>query len=543
MSQPNIQHPKDTDTMPQHSAQQTPLPPEKKSGMGKVRDLARYFGRRMQRGVQKDLLGYKRNHHLRFFESVLSDRTHPRNDTPPIHELQGHIRLRTLTALRWLAVLGQTLAILVVHFGLGFSVPLGICLGTIAASAWLNLFTLFRFSPQKFLDNREAAFYIAFDICQLCTLLCFTGGLQNPFAVLILAPVTIAASALPLRQTVLLGLLALVGTGLLTVSHLALPWGDDSQFSMPSIYVAGVWTALSFSVFFFAAYAHRIAMEGAQMRSALAATQFVMAREERLSALGGLAAAAAHELGTPLATIQMTAQEMAEEIESGDKIDEAVLRDDAHLLISQSKRCRDILGRLSQRGDAGDIMHDRIRLDALLKEAAHPFLDMPSGPEIVFDIQSDEEAGSFSGPGTPPMLARRPEIIYGLRNFIENATQYARSQVKISTLWDEDQVSITIMDDGAGFSQDVLTRLGEPYLNPRQDIGRKRSKKAGLGLGFFIAKTLLERTGASIQFNNATNDNQLETIAGAYVSTVWPSVALLAGDSGLYSSRELETME
>lgn len=473
------------------------------------------------------------------------------DNTLPFSRLRGPVRLRTLTTLRWLAVIGQTLAILIVHFGLGFELPLGICLGIIAISAWLNIFIMLRFSAQRFLSDKEASLYLGFDILQLCGLLFLTGGLENPFATLILAPATIAASVLPIRQTVLIALLALCGIGLLSLFHLPLPWVAPDDFTVPDIYVAGVWAALSFSVLFFCAYAHRIAIESAQMRSALAATQIILSREERLSALGGLAAAAAHELGTPLATMQVTAREMAEELKGNDPIDRNFLREDADLLVSQAHRCRDILGRLSSHGDEGDAMHNQVRLDSLLKEAASPFLDQANGAKIIFETAYDPSLSA------PPILLRRPEIIYGLRNFIENALRFAKEEVLISAIADEDQISITISDDGPGFSPEVLSRLGEPYVNlkPRNQrakvqrvaIGTKEHETSqlsgyeGMGLGFFIAKTLLERTQAVIYFENLhdehpdKDDRQSystaytpQKIDGAMVSAVWPTKALRA---------------
>lgn len=430
--------------------------------------------------------------------------------------LRGPIRIRTLTTLRWLAVAGQMSAILVVHFAFGFPVALGLCLGAIAASAWLNIFAALRFSPQRFLSDGEATAYIAFDILQLCVLLFLTGGLQNPFAVLILAPVTIAASVLPLRQTIVIAALAIAGVGVLGVAHLPLPWRAGETLVFPPLINAGAWVALSFGVAFFAAYAHRIAQESAQMRSALAASQLVLAREERLAALGGLAAAAAHELGTPLATIQLTAKEMANELKG-----EGLLGEDARLLVEQAQRCRDILGRLSKGGAEADAMMDRIGLDLLLKEAAAPFLDARAGPAVIFEMKglAGEE---------PPVLRRRPEIIYGLRNIIENAVAYGRSKVLVTGDWSDADIEIEVHDDGRGFSPDILGRLGEPYLGKRSRgaarAGGERS--GGLGLGFFIAKTLLERTGADIVFDNHPWPEGGE--AGAWVAVRWPRAAVEA---------------
>lgn len=446
--------------------------------------------------------------------NALSDRQRRAMDS-----VRGPVRLRTLTTLRWLAVVGQTLAILTVHFGVGFATPLGLCIMAIAASAWLNLFTALRFSPQRFLTDREAAVFIAFDIIQLCALLAFTGGLLNPFSALIIAPVTIAASFLTLRYTVAVAALALAGVGILALYHMPLPWRPGEALALAPIYKFGVWAALSFSVIFFAAYAHRIAAESAQMRSALAATQLVLEREQRLSALGGLAAAAAHELGTPLATIQLTAKEMLRELGE----DEA-LRDDAALLVDQVKRCRDILSRLSRHGEAGDAIHDRVDVAGLLKEAAAPFLNETDGAQQRPAIRIETE----SSDGAPePMLRRRPEIVYGLRNFIENAMGFAAGDVRVGAVWSATRIVVDIEDDGPGFSPEVLARLGEPYVSSRFASRRGEAARAasgrtgGMGLGFFIAKSLIEGAGGAVSWRNRDG-------AGARVCVEWPLSAVIA---------------
>ncbi|MFQ5563271.1 MAG: ActS/PrrB/RegB family redox-sensitive histidine kinase [Parvularculaceae bacterium] len=436
-----------------------------------------------------------------------------------LEKLRGPVRLRTLTALRWLAIGGQTAAIVIVHFALGFPVPLGLCLSVIAASAWLNLFATFRYSPQRMLSDAEAAGYIGFDIVQLVVLLFLTGGLQNPFSALILAPVVIAASVLPRRQTVVVAALAVAGASIIGLLHMPLPWRPDETLELPRIYSAGVWVALTLSIVFFAAYAHRIAAESAQMRSALAATGMVLAREERLSALGALAAAAAHELGTPLATIQLTAKEMADDL-SG----QGPLEDDAKLLVSQAERCRDILSRLSRRSGEGDVYHDRIRIDSLLGEAAKPFYDRPDGPAVVFEVACADEAGQ------PPFVQRRPEIIYGLRNFIENAMAFALSEIRVVASVSENQLKVSVIDDGPGFSPEVLTRLGEPYITSRTHARTASGRKGGMGLGFFIAKTLLERTGAEVVFDNRREPDG--AVLGAWISASWPLEALMAEPAG-----------
>ncbi|MCB2112371.1 MAG: ActS/PrrB/RegB family redox-sensitive histidine kinase [Parvularculaceae bacterium] len=429
--------------------------------------------------------------------------------------LRGPVRLRTLTALRWLAVAGQLAAILIVHFALGFRVPLGLCLAAIAMSAWLNIFIMLRFSPRRYLSDQEAAASVIFDIVQLCALLFLTGGLQNPFSVLILAPVTIAASVLPLRLTILVGGCAFAGISALAAFNMPLPWRAGVEMALPPILSIGIWVSLSFAVAFFAAYAHRIAAESAQLKSALAASQLILAREERMAAIGGLAAAAAHELGTPLATIQLTAKEMADELAGA-----GLLEEDAKLLVSQAQRCREILGRLSNRGDARDVMMDRIAVDLMLKEAAEPFIDLRNGPAVIFDVKGAAEKAA-------PVLQRKPEIIYGLRNLVENAVGHAHSKVLVSADWDDANLSVEILDDGPGFSPDILGRLGEPYLGGRSRGRASSARTGGLGLGFFIAKTLLERTGAAIAFDNR-DWVDTPSHSGAWVSVKWPQSAILA---------------
>ncbi|MBI1391229.1 MAG: ActS/PrrB/RegB family redox-sensitive histidine kinase [Alphaproteobacteria bacterium] len=440
--------------------------------------------------------------------------------------LRGPVRLRTLTTLRWLAVAGQTAAVTTVHFGLGYPVALGLCLGAIAASAWLNLFTMLRFSPQHYLTDAEASASIGFDIIQLCVLLGLTGGLNNPFAALILAPVTIAASVLPMRATALIGALAFAGVTAVALFHLPLPWLPTGGLVLPKIYTLGIWVSLAFAVAFFSIYAHRIAAEAGQMKSALAATQLALTREEQLAAIGGLAAAAAHELGTPLATIQVTAKEIAEEVRAGGDIDLELLEEDARLLVSQAKRCREILARLSRQDVGGDDILDHASIDLLVKEASEPFGVGADAPAIMFEILAHATEGA------PPVVRRMPEIIYGVRNFVENAAGFATSKVLVATSWTKDDITIFVLDDGPGFSAEVLARLGEPYLSARGRARAAASRKGGLGLGFFIAKTLIERTGGRVAFGNRRWETVAPAIAdgatGAFVAIKWPRDAIEA---------------
>ncbi|PWE18565.1 sensor histidine kinase [Marinicauda salina] len=398
----------------------------------------------------------------------------------------GRVRLRTLIILRWLAVAGQTLTVLFVHYGLGFDLPIGPCLGVIAASVWLNSWLSFAMATQRFAKDWEAFAQLAYDVVQLIALLGLTGGLTNPFSVMLVAPIVIGVAALPPRWWLLLGAIAAAGSGVIGVVHLPLPWGDAAPVVLPTMYQLAIWTALAIAIAFTAVYAWRVGSEARRMSTALAATQTVLAREQRLSALGALAAAAAHELGTPLATIQLTAKEMARAAPSDDEL----LREDAELLVSQAERCRDILKRLSQTREASDEMHERLGLREAMDEAAAPLKGL--GADIRIELEPPPDAPE------PPVMRRRAELVYAMGNFIENAIDFARAQVTVTGAWDADTITVTIDDDGPGFPPEVLAKLGEPYISTRP----ASPGQGGLGLGVFIAQTLVERLGGSVRFEN-----------------------------------------
>ena len=425
----------------------------------------------------------------------------------------GRLRLQTLILLRWLAVGGQATAVVFTAFIMDFELPLEWCLGAIAASAWLNVILTVRYPAPRRLGEREAAAYLAYDILQLGVLLYLTGGLENPFAFLFLVPVTISATTLSLRATIALAALAFALVTFLGPYHLPLPWFAGEEVRLPPLWLLGMWVALVLGLAFMTAYAFRVAREGRRMSAALSATQLVLAREQRLSALDGLAAAAAHELGTPLATISLVTKELKQE--AGGSLDPALV-EDLELLHSQAERCRDILGNLSLRGQAGDVVHSRMSLAVLLDEAADPFRDR--GREIAIELSPDSEASA----GEPPDFVRRTEIMYALRNLIENAVAFSRTKVVVAAKWSADTVEISISDDGPGFSANVIDQLGEPYVSTRRTVPGSKPPGAdidggGMGLGFFIAKTLIERTGARLAAANASRGR-----TGAIIRLIWP---------------------
>ncbi len=410
-----------------------------------------------------------------------------------IDEAPGRVRLQTLVLLRWIAIVGQLLALLFVHFGLGFALPLGWSLAVVGLSTLLNVVLFLVFPTAKRLSERGAAGYLAFDLVQLGALLFLTGGVENPFSLLVLVPVTISATILSLRSTMLLGLLAFTIAGMLAVWHLPLPWSLPG-LTLPAPYQAGVFVALVLGMLFIAAYAWQVAEEARRMSDALAATQMALAREQQVSALGGLAAAAAHELGSPLGTIAVVAKELSREIEPDDP-----LAEDINLLLSQAQRCRDILARLSQRpsgASEADTFAD-LGIANLLTMAAEPW----RRSDVEFRVRLKQE-------GEPPRLPRRPEIVQGLSNLFQNAMEFAHSAVTAEVDWDNTSLRIDILDDGPGLNVDILSALGEPYTTSRPESG-------GMGLGVFISMNLLRRSGASLGFANRSG-------GGARVRVIWP---------------------
>jgi two-component system sensor histidine kinase RegB len=421
------------------------------------------------------------------------------------------LRLQTIIRLRWFAVTGQLLALLLVRFGLEFELPLALCLIFILLSAGLNIFLGTRYDARHRLSVRLAAWLLAYDILQLGALLYLTGGTENPFLVLIAAPVTVSAAGLPWRNTVLLGLLACLTVALLTIDHVPLPWYAGQTFAFPPLYKAGMAAAVIATMVFLALYVARLSREARQMSEALAATELVLAREQKLHAIDGLAAAAAHELGTPLSTITLIARELERDLPP-----DSPYAEDAALLKSQADRCREILRKLTQSPSESDPLHTRLPVSQLIEEAAAPYRDLDS--EIIVTAAAEE--GASGEAAIEPVLLRKPGVVFGLGNLIENAADFARKRVDVTARWSGATIVCTIMDDGPGFPAGIIDRLGEPYVTTRPALERMESSDdhaAGLGLGFFIAKTLLERSGATVEFLNRSLPE-----TGALVRIIWP---------------------
>ncbi len=428
----------------------------------------------------------------------------------------SQLRLQTIVRLRWLGVLGQLAAIAVVALVFEFRLPVGWCLFLTACSAWLNVFLAVRFPARHRLSARLATALLAYDILQLAALLYFTGGVQNPFTMLLVVPVTVSAATLPPRHTMVLALLAAAAAILLTLIYHPLPWYPSQPLEHPFLYDLGIVTAVISTMLFMALYARRLTRESKLMSAALTATELVLAREQKLHALDGLAAAAAHELGTPLSTIVLVTKEM----QAGLPRDSA-LAEDVELLRQQALRCREILQKLTKHPTEQDPLHGTISLQEMLEEAAAPYMN-DGKPIHIFVHPASGIAGTMQD---QPLAARRPGVLYGLGNLIENAVDFSQGRVDLTGEWDQSNVSVTLTDDGPGFAPEIIDSLGEPYVTSRPAGTRKSASKAGgLGLGFFIAKTLLERSGARVSL-----ENKQAPQSGAIVRLVWPREAFEAG--------------
>ena len=440
-------------------------------------------------------------------------------------ERANWLRLRTLIFLRWMAVGGQLAALTVADLYYGMLLPLGLCYLAVGTAVIANLVSVVIFPANKRLTEIQAMLTLLFDLLQLSLLLFLTGGLTNPFALLLLAPVTVSASALELRTTLILGVLAALFVTLLGLFNLPLRYADGGLFGIPVLFEFGFWLSILIGIAFIGLYSRRVSTEMHSMSDALLATQMALAREQKLTDLGGVVAAAAHELGTPLATIKLISAEMIDDLAAFPD-----LQEDARLIREQADRCRDILRSMGKAGK--DDLHMRqAPISAVLREAAEPHLSR--GKEVVFTV-----AASPGGDVSEPMVLRRPELIHGLRNLIQNAVDFAHTTVWVDGQWSADRLTIRILDDGDGFPTQVLGRIGDPFVRSRKSSppSQLRPGYEGMGLGLFIAKTLLERTGAELSFANAADPFLIPTERperkGAIIELVWPIDALIVTRSG-----------
>jgi len=417
------------------------------------------------------------------------------------------VRLQTLVVVRWVAIIGQIIAVFFAVRSVGLSLPIGLLSVTIGLSVLVNLLFLFLFPASKRLSERDATLILLFDLLQLGCLLFLTGGLNNPFSLLILAPVIIAANVLRLRSVLLIGGIAISVISALGFSFLPLTNDSGHLFALPGLFRFGFWTALVIGVVFLGVYSWLVTTEISTMGEALLATRLALAREQKLTDLGGVVAAAAHELGTPLATIKLASSELVDDLKGQDD-----LQQDAMLIHEQTERCRDILQSMGRAGK-DDRQMRLAPIESVLREAAEPHMER--GIDIRFHISEDTDQ---------PMILRRSEIIHGLRNLIQNAVDFASGEVQIRANWREESITVWITDDGNGYPPQIIGRIGDPFVSLRKRTQDRQNRPvySGMGLGLFIAKTLLERTSAELDFSNG--DPALGQ--GAIVRVKWSRSAI-----------------
>lgn len=445
------------------------------------------------------------------------------SDIPPApyirHSRSDWIRLRTFIVLRWVAIAGQITAITIAVRYYDLQLNLWLCFSAIGVSVVANLVAMFAFPENKRLTETRLMLMFLFDIVQLTALLYLTGGLHNPFSLLILVPVAIGATVLQLRATIILGLVTIAVTTLIGLYHIPLQTSAGLILKMPDVFVFGFWVAILIGTVFLGLYERRVTTEIDSMSEALLATQMALSREQKLTDLGGVVAAAAHELGTPMATIKLISTELIDDLQSMPQ-----QKEDAELIRDQVDRCRDILHSMGQIGK--DDLHLRYApLSAVVEEAAEPHINR--GKPVTITLFPDDAASPDQ-----PDVRRQPEIIHGLRNLIQNAVDFAGANVWVDVKWSSDHITIKIIDDGDGFPPHLIRRAGDPFVRTRRPATDqdKRPGYEGMGLGLFIAKTLLERSGAELSFANGCDPflsgSERPERCGAIVQVKWPRTAI-----------------
>ena len=411
------------------------------------------------------------------------------------------MRLRTLVFVRWFAISGQIVTLIVAQYLYELNLALVPCAIIIGMSVLTNIFALIVFPDNRRLSETETVFTLLFDTLQLSLLLAFTGGLSNPFALLILAPVTIAATVLPTRSTLFLAVCSVVMITIVSLIHLPLKTATGSLMDMPDVFLFGFWVAIVTGIIFISVYTRRVTTEMNSMSEALLATQMALAREQKLTDLGGVVAATAHELGTPLATIKLTSAELMEEMEGSEE-----LYADARLIHEQADRCRDILASMGRAGK--DDLHLRSApWSALVRESAEPHIDR--GKDVLFTFNKNDELDTKQ-----PQTMRKPEVIHGLRNLIQNAVDFSLSNVQIDIGWDQTHVYVKILDDGHGFEPQILNRIGDPFVRSKKrgKLISDRPVYDGMGLGLTIAQSIIIQNNGVIECKSKNKETVFSII-------------------------------
>ena len=412
-----------------------------------------------------------------------------------------HLDKKTLVILRWIAIVGQFFTIIIVYFFLSFELPFYYCSAIILFGVLTNIYLQFRVRNNQ-LSNFSSTIYLLYDLVQLAALLYLTGGITNPFTILLIVPAIVSSTFLTLRSTLNLSFITIIILLALTLYHLPLPHSGDLHFYASDYYLYAIPTAVIIGLIFLTYFGARFGIESRKRTEALNKLELILAKEHELESIGVQAAAAAHSLGTPLSTITVVAKELEKEIGNNPKYSK-----DINLLLTQTKRCGDILKKLSQDTLAADSFLDDIKLDELLNGIARSYREI-SNKKLSVIVEKNE---------INPRIERTLEITYGLRNFIGNAVKYSKSLVEISVESNNEITEVKVCDDGPGFPSDVKDVLGEPYIRSGDN---KINSKSGLGLGTFIGKTLLERMKANVTFDKCPKTS------GAMVTIQWQTNSL-----------------
>ena len=409
---------------------------------------------------------------------------------------------RTLVILRWIAIIGQYFSISLVFFILNFELPFFYCSLIVFIVVITNFYLQF-FEKKNQLSNAKASSYLLYDLIQLSGLLFFTGGATNPFVILLIIPAITSSTFLSLKSTVNLSIITIVILIVLTINHFPLPHFEELHFHVPNYYLYSIPVAIIIGLIFLTYFGTRFGVESRKRTEALNRLELILAKEHELESIGLQAAAAAHSLGTPLSTISVVAKELEKEIGNNPQYTK-----DINLILSQTKRCSEILKNLSQDQFKEDNFLSNIKIGNLLDEVVRSFSEISEKKILLIKEQNELD----------PQIAKTLEITYGLRNFIGNAVKYSNSFVEINLKSNDTVTEVRVSDDGPGFSDDVKDVLGEPYIRSKNKI---ISSKSGLGLGTFIGKTLLERMKANVRFSNSIKLN------GAMVTIKWKTKDLL----------------
>ena len=393
------------------------------------------------------------------------------------------LQKKTVVILRWIALIGQLITIYIVHFLLELNLPIILCSITIFCGGLTNIFIQFTFKKNQ-LSNIESTILLFYDVIQLAVLIYLTGGITNPFVIFLVVPAIVSSTLLNLTSTFFLSFITIITLVLLTFNYFPLPSEGNIHFHVPDYYLYSIPTSLIIVLIFLNYFGFRFGHEARKRSEALNKLESVLAKEQELDSIGHQAAAAAHSLGTPLSTITVIAKELKKEIKNNPKYSE-----DVDTILSEVKRCGDILKKLSRREIVDDIYVSNITLEDLLFEIKNSFEEISEKKiELYFDKKNKK---------TP--IKRSPELTYGIRNFVGNAVKFSKKNVFINLINNKDEIKIKITDDGPGFPNDVFNIIGEPYIASKT---KKFKNKSGLGLGTFIGKTLLERKKAIIEFSN-----------------------------------------